>query len=83
MNATLDALRAKAQAHQDQIDRDTRFFDVPTLAARWGCSANTVRAIPSSLLPFLNVGSGLQRERRRYHPADVAAYEATRLPKAG
>lgn len=80
---TLDELRAKAKAHQDSIDRDTRFFDVNTLAKRWGVSPTTVRAIPSASLPFLNVGAGLQRERRRYHPSDVAAYEATRLPKAG
>ncbi len=77
-----ERLQAKAKAHQDAIDRDTRFFDVGTLAKRWGVSPNTVRAIPAASLPFLNVGSGLQRERRRYHPADVIAYEGQRLPKA-
>jgi hypothetical protein len=80
---TLADLRAKAQAHQDSIDRDTRFFDVGTLAKRWGVSPTTVRAIPQTLLPYLNVGTGLQRERRRYHPDDVARYESARLPKAG
>lgn len=81
--STLDDLRAKAAAHQRYIDRNTRFLDVPMLAARWGCSPNTVRAIPTALLPFLNIGAGLQRERRRYHPDDIERYEATRLPRAG
>lgn len=81
--STLDELRAKAAAHQQHIDRNTKFYDVPTLAARWGCSPGTVRAIPASALPFLNIGTGLQRERRRFHPDDVARYEAQRLPKAG
>lgn len=80
---TLDELRAKAAAHQNHIDRNTKWLDVKTLAARWGCSPSTVRAIPSHLLPFMNIGTGLERERRRFHPDDVAAYEAMRLPKAG
>jgi hypothetical protein len=74
----LDVIRAKAQRHQDEIDRDTRFFTVADLAARWGVSKNTVRAIPADQLPHKNLGSGLVRECRRYHPADVAAYEAAR-----
>ncbi len=73
---TANALRARADAHQIYLDRNTKFFTVKDLAARWGCAANTVRAIPVSLLPYLNIGMGLQRESRRYHPDDVYAYEA-------
>ena len=83
MTSTLVELRAKSQAHQAHLDRNTRFYDVPLLAARWGCSPNTVRAIPAVLLPFLNIGTGLHRERRRYHPDDVERYEASRLSRAG
>ena len=43
----------------------------------------TVRAIPKGQLPYLNLGRGLVRELRRYSPADVEAYEAKRLERAG
>lgn len=81
--SALDELRAKAAAHQQHLDRNTKYLDVQALASRWGCSLTTVRAIPNTLLPYLNIGTGLVRERRRYHPDDVYAYEAQRLPKAG
>lgn len=83
MTTTYEELRARAQAHQKRVDRELRFFDVPTLARRWGVSANTVRAIDAAVLPFVNVGAGLQRERRRYHPESVAAYESVALRKVG
>jgi hypothetical protein len=85
LEPTAAALVARAKAHQDELDRDTRFLDVQMLAARWGVSPSTVRAVPSTLLPYVNVGTGLQRERRRYHPEAVAAYEASSRPdrKAG
>lgn len=82
MSPTLDDLKAKADAHQAYLDRNTTFLSVGQLATRWGCAPNTVRAIPATLLPFLNIGTGLQRERRRYHPDDVYAYESARLAKA-
>lgn len=71
----MDALRQKAAAHQAYLDRNTTFMTIKALAARWGCSTNTVRAIPASVLPYVNVGTGLVRESRRYHPDDVMAYE--------
>jgi hypothetical protein len=73
--STLSELRARAEAHQAHLDRNTKFFTVKDLAARWGCSANTVRAIGRDVLPYLHVGTGLVRESRRYDPADVLAYE--------
>jgi len=76
---TADELRARAEAHQVYLDRNTKFFTVKDLAARWGCSGNTVRAIPTTLLPYMNIGTGLQRESRRYHPDDVYGYEAEHL----
>jgi hypothetical protein len=75
---SLEELRARAAAHQEHLDRNTKFYTVADLAARWGCSKTSVRAISAELLPYLNVGSGLQRELRRYRPADVEAFEATR-----
>lgn len=80
---SLDDLRAKAAAHQAHLDRNTKMYTVKELASRWGVSTNTVRAIAHAVLPYINVGSGLVRESRRYHPDDVVAYElAQRQPKA-
>lgn len=81
--ADLAAIRARALLHEQQLDRDTAFFTVGDLAARWGVSKGTIRAISTTALPYVNLGNGLKRELRRYHPADVAAYEATRLERAG
>lgn len=72
----LAEIRARAQRHQDELDRDTKFYTVADLAARWKCSKATVRAIATSRLPYTNLGHGLKRELRRYHPDDVAAYES-------
>ena len=74
----LAALAEKSAAHQAYLDRNTKYLCVNDLAARWGCAHNTVRAVPRGLLPYLNIGTGLQREARRYHPDDVFAYEAQR-----
>lgn len=79
----LAEIRARAQRHQDEIDRDTKFFSVADLAARWACSKGTVRAIAKTTLPYTNLGNGLQRELRRYHPDAVAAFESARLERAG
>ena len=73
--STLAELRAKSDSHQAHLDRNTTFLTLKALAARWGCSTNTVRAIPATVLPWVNIGSGLVREARRYHPDDVMAYE--------
>lgn len=83
MMPTLDEVRARAQRHQDELDRDTRFFTVQDLATRWDCSASTVRSIAKTTLPYLNLGQGLVRELRRYRPDDVEAYEAQRMAKVG
>ena len=72
---SLADVRAKAAAHQAHLDRNTRFMTIKDVATRWGCSVNTVRAIPKGLLPYLHVGTGLVRESRRYDPTDVMAYE--------
>lgn len=71
----LAALRAKADEHQRRLDADTVYWTVQILMKRWGVSATTVAAIPPSLLPYINIGTGLKRERRRYNPDDVYEYE--------
>jgi hypothetical protein len=58
-----------------------RFFSVLELARRWGVSPNTVRIIPRDELPFLELGGGQNLRRRRYHPADVIAFERVRTPR--
>lgn len=78
----IDEARAKAAAHQEHLDRNTKFYSVQDLAARWSVSANTVRTIPHTTLPYISIGLGLTRERRRYRPDDVMAYELTRLERA-
>jgi hypothetical protein len=83
MPTSLDEVRARAQRHQDELDRNTRFLSAMDLKRRWGCCLQTVRAIPKRDLPYLNLGRGLVRELRRYRPADVEAYEAKRLGKTG
>lgn len=75
-------LQEKAERHQMDLDKNTKFFSTVQLAERWHCSPNTVRAIPATALPYLNLGRGLQRELRRYRPDDVYAYESARLDKA-
>jgi hypothetical protein len=72
---TLDTIAARAARHQDELDRDVVFFSVADLATRWRCSKATVRAIPIADLPWKNLGRGIKREMRRYHKADVEAYE--------
>lgn len=79
----LAEIRARAEQHGNELDRDTRFFTVADLAKRWCCSTTSVRDIPAGDLPYLNLGRGLHRELRRYRPSDVYAYEAARLDRAG
>ncbi|MDB4892198.1 MAG: hypothetical protein JWL61_4053 [Gemmatimonadetes bacterium] len=80
---TVDEIRARAMRHEADVNRGTAFFTVADLAARWTCSATTVRAIPVDALPYINVGQGLTKVIRRYRLADVEAYEERRLAKAG
>lgn len=42
-------VRARAERHADELDRNTRFFTIADLAARWRCSKTTVRAISKTL----------------------------------
>lgn len=78
---TLQELRERREAHQRYLDRNTRFLSVKQLAERWNCSRESVRMIPFVSLPWINIGSGLQRESRRYDPDAVLAYEAHRLER--
>lgn len=77
----LATIRAAAQQHQDELDRDLRFLTIAALARRWGMSKTSVRDIPFEDLPWRNLGRGLVRERRRYDPADVDRYEALLLER--
>lgn len=73
---TLPEIAARAQRHQDEIDRDVVFFTIADLAKRWRCAKATVRAFPFDRLPWTNMGHGLKRECRRYRKVDVEAFEA-------
>lgn len=75
MTPTREELRERAETHQKQLDRDANKWTVQDIADRWGCACSTVRAVPIALLPYINIGQGLVRERRRYDPDDVYAYE--------
>lgn len=79
----LSGIRARAEQHERELDRDTEFYTVADLAKRWHCSATSVRDVAKTELPYLNLGRGLVRELRRYRPSDVYAYESARLEKAG
>ena len=76
-------LHERATRHQAELDKDSAFYSVADLAARWSCAENTVRAIPITSLPFLNLSHGARNTLRRYRPADVDAYETARLERAG
>lgn len=72
----LAVLRARAEAHETDLDVGSVFLTPQQLAERWHCSASTVKTIPRDELPFLEIGTGRKYRRRRYRPQDVAAYEA-------
>lgn len=76
--ADLTEIRARAAAHQRQLDAQTRFFKPAQLAARWGCAVSSVLGIPFDALPYTVIGEGARRLHRRYDPADVAQYEHAR-----
>lgn len=79
----LDELRERAARHDAVLNRNKRFYTVADLAARWQRSATSVRAIPATDLPYINVGQGLVKEARRYDPDDVETYEFVHFKKAG
>lgn len=75
-------IRSRAREHQQEME-SLRWFTPERLAARWDLSETTVREIPREQLPYKEFGSGAQKKRRRYHPDDVAAFEASgRLPQS-
>jgi hypothetical protein len=75
---TLDELRAEA-ATDNETFAARRWFTVAQLAARWNVSNPTVREIPRDELPYKEFGQGVKLRRRRYRPADVEAFETSRL----
>lgn len=81
LTSRLGTIRARAQDHQLEID-SVRWFTPQRLAARWDLSVTTVAAIPREQLPYKEFGAGTELKRRRYHPDDVAAYEASDRPAA-
>lgn len=84
--ATIDSgriarIRERRQQHEDEM-LSVHWFSVAMLAARWGISETTVREIPPDQLRYKAFGEGKKLKRRRYHPDDVAAYEAVRVGSA-
>jgi hypothetical protein len=71
----LDEIRARAAAHDEEIE-SVRWPTAAQLAAKWNVSVAMIYAIPRDRLPYKAFGTG-PRPRRRYRPADVAAFEAT------
>lgn len=70
----LSGVRAAAAAHDEQIQAST-WLKTLDLMKRWGVSRDVVLAIPRDRLPYLEFG---KTNMRRFNPADVEAYEATR-----
>lgn len=78
MTDRLATLRAKRDAHEAALPV-SEWYTPAQLATRWHLSLSTVRQIPASVLPFKEFGGGEKLKRRRYHAADVAAYEAVKV----
>ena len=72
----LEQLRERARLHQEELDLALMYVTVNDLAKRWKVAPSTVRAISREELPYKEFGRGRQLKRRRYHPDDVAAFEA-------
>lgn len=70
----IEELRARAADHARQLDA-VLWVKVDQLAARWAVDREIITAIPRSELPYLEFGKS---NSRRYHPADVEAYEKKR-----
>lgn len=71
-------IRERRQQHEEEM-LSVHWYTVAILATRWGLSQTTVREIPADELPYKEFGAGEKLKRRRYHPDDVAAYEAKRV----
>lgn len=77
----LAEIRARRIAHEEEM-LSVHWFTPALLAARWGVSETTVREIPAAELPYKEFGKGKKLHRRRYHPDDVARYDAQRVGAA-
>lgn len=77
----LAEIRARRLRHEEEM-LSVHWFTVSLLAARWGIAESTVRDIPADQLPYKTFGAGEQLKRRRYHPDDVARFEASRVGTA-
>lgn len=82
MDMDADTRRARAAAHERELEARYTAFTMRDLAVRWGCSVESVRQIPADRLPYVVIGGGLRREHRRYLPDAVAAYERGRAAAA-
>jgi hypothetical protein len=80
--ADLTAVRARARAHQEELD-EPRWLPIAAVAARFGVSESTVRGIPVDELPYKEFGQGHKLKRRRYRVSDVEAYEKIDVRHAG
>lgn len=77
MASALQPIRERARAHQAEIDLSVVYLTIQKLAVRWDVAESTVRDIPRSLLPYKEFGRGRKLKRRRFHPDDVLAFEAS------
>ena len=78
----LATIRARAAAHERELEAKRSYLSTKEVAARLACSESTVRAIPFDDLPFLELGQGAKHKTRRFHPEAVAAYEAALVERA-
>lgn len=60
------------------FDPSIRFLTTRDVAKRCGMSAASVLGISSLELPFMEVGGGRLKKHRRYHSADVEAFDVRR-----
>lgn len=77
MATSLQPYRDRARLHQEELDLKLVYMTVNDLAKRWHVAPSTVRDIPRDELPYKEFGKGTKLKRRRYHPDDVLACEAT------
>jgi hypothetical protein len=71
-------IRERREQHEEAM-LSQKWFTPAVLAARWQISETTVRDIPAAELPFKEFGAGKKLKRRRYHPDDVARFEAAKV----
>lgn len=68
----------RAKAHPSAKDLSSGLLGVRDVAKILGMCENSVRKISAKELPFVVVGAGDKRKRRKYYPADVQRYLAAR-----